>query len=344
MKSGKIHIDKLVDNIMSAKSPEEIFGKDVGQIKKKYRVFRGMTHPDKHSTEHEEIRKFMLEGFQKLKELWDESEKRVEKGIYGTKEVTEKSTIRIKNTDYTIIGSYPGGSICDVYKCEGDIVLKKVRSKKDNDLIENEISILKFLEKHKDPYYSQYLPMLIAEYKLRITKEKVLTMPDYGDEFISLVELRDQYNSIDPRHIVWIFKRLLTVLGFVHNLGVTHGAVLPEHALIRKRDHALILIDWSYAVKGSDRVKAIDPNRKGFYPNEIINKDLTGGYTDIHMAAQTAMWLQGNGKLPDAMHRFFASCSITNKAYRPTDAWELIEDLNDVSYGLYGKPKFIELK
>ena len=67
-----------------------------------------------------------------------------------------------------------------------------------------------------------------------------------------LKEKKEEYPDINSRHLVWIFNRLLTVLGFVHGLGVTHGAVLPEHILIRKRDHALMLIDWSYAVKGTD--------------------------------------------------------------------------------------------
>ena len=53
--------------------------------------------------------------------------------------------------------------------------------------------------------------------------------------------------GIDPRHAVWIWRRMLEVLAFVHDAGWCHGAIAPEHALVHPRDHGVLLIGWSQA-------------------------------------------------------------------------------------------------
>ena len=56
-------------------------------------------------------------------------------------------------------------------------------------------------------------------------------------------------NGIDPRHSVWIWRRILDVLHFVHSLGWVHGSVSPGHALVHPKDHGVRLIGWSEARK-----------------------------------------------------------------------------------------------
>lgn len=53
--------------------------------------------------------------------------------------------------------------------------------------------------------------------------------------------------GIDPRHGVWLWRRMLEVLAFVHDNGRVHGAVMPEHALVHPRDHGVLLIGWADA-------------------------------------------------------------------------------------------------
>lgn len=53
--------------------------------------------------------------------------------------------------------------------------------------------------------------------------------------------------GIDPRHAVWIWRRMLEVLAFVHGAGWTHRALSPSHALVHPRDHGVLLIGWSRA-------------------------------------------------------------------------------------------------
>lgn len=57
--------------------------------------------------------------------------------------------------------------------------------------------------------------------------------------------------GIDPRHAVWIWRRILDVLHFIHTQGWSHGDVRPEHALVQPQDHGVHLISWGSAQKGA---------------------------------------------------------------------------------------------
>ncbi|MET0543124.1 MAG: protein kinase family protein [Variovorax sp.] len=53
--------------------------------------------------------------------------------------------------------------------------------------------------------------------------------------------------GIDARHAVWIWRRMLEVLAFVHDNGWVHSSLTPEHALVHPRDHGVLLIGWADA-------------------------------------------------------------------------------------------------
>ena len=59
--------------------------------------------------------------------------------------------------------------------------------------------------------------------------------------------LRPDGGVLDPRHLVWIGKRILELLHFVHLSGWVHGGLHPAHALLHPRDHGVWLVGWSGA-------------------------------------------------------------------------------------------------
>lgn len=68
----------------------------------------------------------------------------------------------------------------------------------------------------------------------------------------SLAALSERFASgIDPRHAVWIWRRMLEVLNFVHHHGWSHGDVRPEHALVHPQNHGVRLIGWAAARSGA---------------------------------------------------------------------------------------------
>jgi serine/threonine protein kinase len=76
----------------------------------------------------------------------------------------------------------------------------------------------------------------------------------------SLASLNERLGSgLDPRHGVWIWRRMLEVLNFIHRHGWCHCDVRPEHALVHPQDHGVRLIGWTSAKKDAgERHKAAD--------------------------------------------------------------------------------------
>lgn len=65
--------------------------------------------------------------------------------------------------------------------------------------------------------------------------------------------LLHQRHGIDPRHVVWIWRRVLDILGYVHAHGWAHGRLSPEHMLVQPRDHGVLVIGWRSAHGGASR-------------------------------------------------------------------------------------------
>lgn len=101
-------------------------------------------------------------------------------------------------------------------------------------------------------YFSRVLPEVVAQGVVEENSGKhglVLRHPIgfWG----SLAALNEHFASgIDPRHAVWIWRRMLEVLNFVHNHGWCHRDVRPEHALVHPQDHGVRMIGWALAQKG----------------------------------------------------------------------------------------------
>jgi serine/threonine protein kinase len=68
----------------------------------------------------------------------------------------------------------------------------------------------------------------------------------------SMSDLNERFpQGIDPRHAVWIWRRMVDILRFLHAQGWSHGDIRPEHALVHPQDHAVRLISWSSAQKNA---------------------------------------------------------------------------------------------
>jgi len=64
----------------------------------------------------------------------------------------------------------------------------------------------------------------------------------------SLRQVREAHpDGIDARTAVWIWRRVVEQLDWLHRNGVGHGAVLPEHVLVHPRDHSVAIVGWSRA-------------------------------------------------------------------------------------------------
>lgn len=57
--------------------------------------------------------------------------------------------------------------------------------------------------------------------------------------------------GIPPIAAVWVWRRVLEALGFIHDSGLAHGAVLAQHCMVQDGEHGLKLVGFSHAKKGA---------------------------------------------------------------------------------------------
>lgn len=192
--------------------------------------------------------------------------------------------------------------------------------------------------------------MLVESFPVKDSIQKHVNVFSNETGFYNLDEVHKQHPTLDGKHIVWIFKRLLAAIGLAHQAGIIHAAVLPEHVMIypgmanQKDDkaHALMLVGWGHSVKNGEIVKTISTKYRDWYPPEVLEKKQVGPGTDIYLAAKCMLHLAGDdGKhLPSSMTRFLKSLVLAGLKMRPDDAWDLFDEFALVAKNIYGTPKF----
>ncbi len=170
--------------------------------------------------------------------------------------------------------------------------------------------------------------------------------------FYTLEEVRRRYPAgLDARHLAWVFKRLLTVLGFAHACDLVHGAVLPPHAMIHAENHGLQLVDWIHTAPIGGTLDIVPAAYREWYPREALNYEPAGPPTDIYLAAKCMIYLAGGdpvaerwpSAVPRPMRQFMETCLYRASRMRPKDAWKLHDEFDELLGRLFGPPKYHRL-
>jgi serine/threonine protein kinase len=261
-----------------------------------------------------------------------------------------------KKRTYSLVKMIEAGDVADIYRATAgskDYIVKISRVPDTHSMLENERKALTALITDAgDLTYHKYLPVLVESFpvKQRNIQQRVNVFT-WQEGFHTAAKIHQQHEALGGRHLAWIFKRLLTALGFVHKRGWVHGAVLPEHCLIQVENHGLQLVGWGQSVEVNHRIHRISSRYKEWYPSEVLEKKLVGSETDIYMAAKLMIYLAGGDPVkeifpditPEPIKRFIRSCLLPGRLMRPGDAWLLFEELDNLLKAIYGPPRFIKL-
>ncbi len=272
---------------------------------------------------------------------------------------------------YTVLDQIFKDDLCNTYRCayeangkEWQGMFRAAINATDNDLVTSEAQTLYHLQSSKD--YDDYKPFLPAILESFLYKDATLdqarqvTIVGLDEtihkptELYTLEEIHKHYpGGIDPRDMAWMWRRLLFILGFVHQSNVIHGAVLPLHVMIEPRDHKLMLNGWGYAVREpkttGDRLTAISITYEKWYPQEVFNKQTPTSGLDLQMAARCMMYLIGidplenipeHRNLDRKMARYFSQFMTPNPAQRPQDAWKILAEFDELLEDLWGARTF----
>jgi serine/threonine protein kinase len=223
-------------------------------------------------------------------------------------------------------------------------LLKLARDPADADLMTREAAALRWLAANGDPQFLPYVPRLYETRRYAdpgtgsIRRGNVL---ERLDGFIALDKVRERSpDGLDPRDVAWIWRRVLVAIGFAHRTGLIHGAVLPPHIMIQPNDHGLTLIDWCYSCGGPNpgNLPAAVARYRDWYPPELGAGYAPGEDLDIYLATKSMLALIAS-PVPGPLAAFAAGCTLA-KMRRPTDAWGLLREFDDLIERMWGPRKF----
>ena len=352
------------DTIARAARPEDLFGSvaDAAAVKRQYHLLARKVHPDRGGCADD--------AFKRLGELFEEAERRLAAGIYGTLKPTPKlragpTVIERKGRCYIVGDLVASGDICDVFRAsyadggtEVPCALKVCREGADNDLVANEVAVLKALGDPPLPAGKRYATRLLDSFRLPDPARgpRQVVVLKWLADCHTLEEVRAAHPSgVWLEDAVWFFNRMLEGLGYIHRGGYVHGAVLPQHFAIRPRDHGGKFLDFSYAVRSGERVRALSVPWRALYAPEIPNKQPVSPSTDVYMAARAIAYVLGGSadavptprphdptkrKAAEQFAAFLRTCLAECPGARVNDAWQVRQSLDEMLRRLYGPRKF----
>lgn len=269
----------------------------------------------------------------------------------------EESDVRIGGLPYRVLGLLAHGESSDVFLAERThrlrerVVLKILRAAEDEPFHEREWAALSALHASTAqgaPAMTRRLPQLVgrgeASGSLPSPRPALVMRAQSG--FVHTFEhVRAAYPAgVDGAHAVWMWRRILELLSFVHRSGWAHGALLPQHLLVHARDHGVAPVGWSCATRLSPSapLPARSAAHRVFYPPGA-RADVR---TDLAMSARCIAFALGgdptSGAVPgtvppplSALVRDVASRDV------PDDAWALHEALAAVARQVYGPPRYV---
>jgi hypothetical protein len=271
--------------------------------------------------------------------------------------------ITIGRITYHVLDLLEVGSISSVYRCrfmdgakEVEGVFKIARDPRTNSLICNEANVLRQLHA-VDPAgkHTPFLPGIAASFAYGgepgspPRQGNVLRMHDEiqsPDELYTLWEVKKQFpDGVDPKHVAWIWRRILTIIGFAHSNGIVHGAVLPMHVLIEPAQHKLLLIDWCCATQNAQPLTVIAGGHRDWYKRERASTNPPTPALDVAFGARCMIELLGGNPVSaefpksrdPALVRHFQRCLAGGSR---VDAWKLLADFDKLIEALWGPKRF----
>ncbi len=167
-------------------------------------------------------------------------------------------------------------------------------------------------------------------------------------------EVRQAYpQGIPPRASIWVWRRILEVLSFIHASGMVHGAVLPSHLLIQENDHGVKLIGYGAAGSIGEPLKHISPSYQSFYPPQIKSLKSLVPQLDLIMSGRCVAAILGGdpetaelpSQVPGLLAQVIQRISRLDPVHRTSEgAWALRDELGELVGKVFGEPKFIPIE
>lgn len=331
-------MNEEVTRILSARRPEDLFGTpgpkaDARAAQRVYWRLAALTHPDRARGDPQSAAAFAQLA----------AHYRSWRAQTGAAEPL--ATLSSGGRSYNLTRLHARGSISNTYLTSGQSVVVKIpRSAASNALMDAEQAALAALADlgKEAAWLPPYVPKVHDSFThidpatgqhRRITVLGALT-----EGFVSLAQVHRAYpGGLDERDWAWMHRRLLRVLAATHHLGWVHGALSPENVLIHPRQHGVVLVGWSFAVKAGDRGTATGDEGALAPPEQHSGEPLTSAADVYQLHALMRLMLGGRASPP--MLAYLNGCLQAQPRLRP-EAHALQDEFDDLLDRCHGKRRF----
>lgn len=257
------------------------------------------------------------------------------------------------------------GDISDVYIGQRArwptelVIVKLLRDRKDIELFNNEWDALQMLHRSDAPgadAFTALIPQPVMRGDITTGSHAGMRANIFrwrSGFYHTFEEVKQAYlHGIPPRASIWIWRRILEVLSFIHRSGMVHGAVLPSHLLIQENEHGVMLVGYGSSGQIGEKFRTRSSRLESFYPHPIRSLSRLTTQADLIMSARSMVDILGgnpmDGSLPATVPKRLAGVIRQIALADPvsslkTDAWAIREGLGVIAEELFGPPQFIPI-
>ncbi|MBP9111314.1 MAG: hypothetical protein KBF88_00830 [Polyangiaceae bacterium] len=265
------------------------------------------------------------------------------------KEAKKSADCVVAEVPYRIEGRLGVGESSDVFlatRCTSfpeRVVIKVLRNKVDQDLFQRSYYLVKELSTNGgkgSEHFSRMIPIPVHEgpivgnhFPVGSKAQVFLYRPGFTH---TLEALAPMLRAGDPRHAIWMARRILEVLGWVHAGGVVHGAILPSNIVIHPRDHGALLVGFGAAGLRGANETARSMRAPTLYPGEVGSA--LDPMFDLRMTARMMLSLFSHADIPARIRTYFEEVGTTKNL---RDAAEMHRTLGELAKEAFGPPTFV---
>jgi hypothetical protein len=257
------------------------------------------------------------------------------------------------------------GEISDVYAARRArwptelVTLKLLRDRQNINLFDNEWDALQALQRSEAPGADNFTtlipqPIIHGDITTGTQAGKHASVFRWASGFQhTFDEVIQAYpEGIPPRASIWIWRRILEVLSFIHASGMAHGAVLPSHLLIQENEHGVRLVGYSFAGRFGENLRTISQGFKYYYPQPARSWSKLTAHIDLTMSARCIVAILGGdlataslpATVPIQLAGILQRIAFSNPADASReDAWAIREELGEMAQEVFGPPQFIPI-
>jgi len=240
-------------------------------------------------------------------------------------------------------------------------LLKVLRDRRDAPSFDHEWAVLVALQQSDAPgagSIAARLPQPVAQGEITAgahagARALILRWADGFEHTFEAVQ-RTYPRGVEPRASIWIWRRILEALAFIHAAGFVHGAVLPPHLLVERGEHGVRLVGFRCAGPGGTELRSVSAPFERFYPEAALADRRLTPALDLAMSARCVAALLGGdparpevpSAVPAPLAGEIARAGALGAAGAPAaantagGAWELRERLGELARDVFGPPAF----